>query len=226
MLFQIIGKSWLEKAFQKELADFNATKNQELEHLRTELGRFHDRALRFNAVEYEMLPRSWELLKRAEGSVAHCWRRLRQSPDFDRMTEADLEDFLETTDFSSAEKKKIREAQNKRHFYAEIINWNDIQSARNAFIEFNNLLVENDIFFDDELLRHLTAAGGELHQAILLRESFLDKINDDNREVFTQAQECMNKASEEIAIAKNAIRSKLFSLPLFVLNPPAPSQGG
>lgn len=106
--FKIFAKGWIQRLFDRDLEELRAAKGQELERLRADISRLMDRATKFHEREYEVLPEAWGLLNTAHGAVFEAVSSFQQYPDFNKMTNAELEDYIEVSDLMKHQKDILR----------------------------------------------------------------------------------------------------------------------
>ena len=81
-IFQWLGKAWLAQHFNKQLEQFKADQQKELERVRHEINALFSRISKIHEKEFEVLPKAWQLLHKANGAVLHVAQAMKKFPDF------------------------------------------------------------------------------------------------------------------------------------------------
>jgi hypothetical protein len=92
LLFQFLGKSWIENKFAQRLDQLKHEQALELQRLRVEIDSLLSGALKLQEREFLVLPEAWVKLDEAHNLVSWLAAPFQQYPDLDRMTQAQLED--------------------------------------------------------------------------------------------------------------------------------------
>jgi len=179
-LFKWLGAKWLDARFQRDLEAFKAKKNEELEGLKTdyikeverlkgEIGRLLDRAVKFNALEYERLPIAWEYLNKAFFAVLDLSpiMRMTKTPFLDQYSSENLMRFLRGVDLSEVEKQEVQLASKKGLLYAELCFQRDVRRASQVILDCENYIIANSIFMDEEIAQKMTNVHFELRNALV-----------------------------------------------------------
>lgn len=85
---------WLTKRFQGQLDALKYAQAQEIERLRAKIAALLDRATKLHQHEFEVLPKAWDLLTIAIGSVGGVTAIYREGVDPGAMSLEDLEVLL------------------------------------------------------------------------------------------------------------------------------------
>lgn len=86
------------------------------------------------------------------------------------MTGAQLEEFLEKTEFTETQKNELRTSQNKLISYQDVVFWYRLQKVKVAFSELRNFVARNGIFFPSELKEKFTKISELLWSALVSKE--------------------------------------------------------
>jgi hypothetical protein len=90
------------------------------------------------------------------------------TPDFKRMSEAHLEEFLEGSPLAGWQKAELREASDKNSYYRKVNYWH--HAAREAYREFSNYPMRNEIFIPEPLKLKFSELGDLLWDALIEHE--------------------------------------------------------
>ncbi|WP_295217350.1 hypothetical protein [uncultured Brevundimonas sp.] len=154
VLFKHLGSKWLDAKFAERLADYQHRQNQEIERLKGDLARLLDRTTRLHSQEFEVLPKAWEYLGRAVGSVGSCVSALKTYPNVTWLNAPELERVIaDQPKMSEHEKEKVRvlQGQPRQDEFSKIIDIHRFQEASDDLREFHNFIVTKGIFLDPVL---------------------------------------------------------------------------
>ena len=207
-LFRFFGAKWLDSRFERSLEEFRHEKLKELESLKAEMNRRIDRSAIQNQREFEILPQLFRMLNEAHGAVAGFTSPLQQVPDVDRMSSDELEDHLSQMEFKDYEKKKIIESNPRSTSYRNVAFWKNLNQAHAPYREFNNYLITNSIFVDDDLLQQIESVRDMMSEA--LHEAKFEHEYDDPRPDRWKAREALRKNGRgKIDFIRNEVKAKL-----------------
>lgn len=119
-LFKFLGEKWLNQKFAEQLEAYKSEQAQELERLRHKINGIFDRIKRLNDREFETLPEIWATLVEAKSWASGYTSVFQSYPDISKMSDADLDEFLEQNRFSNAQKRDIKHAPKKQDAYIKI----------------------------------------------------------------------------------------------------------
>lgn len=170
LLFQFLGKSWIENKFAERLDQLKHQQTLELQRLRIEIDSLLSGALRLQEREFQILPEAWQKLDEAHGLVSWLVSPAQEYPDLDRMSLPRLEEFLATSELSETEKQEVRSSQRKGPAYYEIIFWHRLHKVRRAFGDLQQFVARNGIFFPPDLKVKFTKISDALWSALISKE--------------------------------------------------------
>lgn len=170
LLFQFLGKSWIENKFAQRLDQLKHQQALELQRLRVEIDALLSGALKLQEREFQVLPEAWQKLNDAHGLVWSLVSPMQEYPDLDRMTQAQLEEFLSTTDFTETQKNEIRMSHKKVITYQDIVFWYRLHKVKIGFSELQRFIAQNGIFFPVELKEKFTKFSDMLWSALVSKE--------------------------------------------------------
>jgi hypothetical protein len=145
------GDRLINHKFDERIEKYKSELEGEVEKLRAWLSHVTDRGARSNELEYEAITATWFQYIKAHQATLQCVARVSEHPDFDQLTAEQLDDYLKTTEFSAAQQKQMREAQNKNDMYAKIERLRTINIAGTAIYEGNQVLANKGIFIPSNL---------------------------------------------------------------------------
>lgn len=210
-LFRWLGKTWIESQFEKSLEHFRHEKLRELESLRADLNTKLNRSAILNEREFEVLPQAYRMLAEAHGEVARFTGPLQTYADVDRMSQAQLDELLEREQFSSFEKAQICSSTPRSKAYQDLVFWKRYNSANEPYRNFNNYLITNSIFIDDELRLKFEAVRDLMFEA--MHEAQFEKQHPDPRADRWKAREALRKnARQGVDEVRDEVRRRLMEL--------------
>jgi hypothetical protein len=166
-VFRTLGKRWLDQHFAKQLERLKHDHQTELELLRHEISSLYSRISRVHEKEFEILPKAWYLLHVGYGKASSVISPLKESPDLNRMSAPQFEEWLATCRLPAQfQKDELREAKDRTKHYQQTIYWVDLAEADAAQTAFNNYLVENSIFMTDDLRQKFREINTALKKAL------------------------------------------------------------
>ena len=141
------GEKYLSFHFDRKLTDLKNAQNQQIEALKEQLNHLGDRGKRSNEREYEALSDIWGQFVDAFDSTELCVTQFIEHPDFNRLTEDEIDTFLNATDFTEDQKREFRSSSDKNKLYTRTIAWKNIAKAHNQIFEVRIALKKRGILF-------------------------------------------------------------------------------
>jgi len=170
VLFQFLGKRWIENKFAEKLEQLRHTQALELQRLRVEIDSMLSGAIKIQDKEYEILPEAWVLLDDAYSRVTLLISPSQKYTDLDSMRSELLEEFIAASDLLESDKNEIRQAQKKNEAYQEIIFWQRLNDVQRAIRKLHNYIERNSIFMPPDLKAHFEKASNDLWLALISKE--------------------------------------------------------
>lgn len=170
LLFQFLGKTWIENRFAQNLENFRHQQALELQRLRVEIDSMLSGTLRIQEKEFETLPEAWRRLDEAYGHVAALVSPGQSYPNLDRMTPEQLEEFFAKSELYETQKEDIRKASRKVSAYQEAIFWHQLHAVKGKCRELHNYVVRYGIFFPPEIKEKFSKVAEELWDAVTTKE--------------------------------------------------------
>ncbi len=167
LLFQFLGKSWIESKFAQRLEQHKHQQALEIQRLRVEIDSMLSGALKLQEREFATLPEAWSKLDEAYNRVAALVSPAQQYPNLDGMTPARLNEFLNSTELFETQKDEIRSApRDKVALYREVIFWHRLHTVKQACADLHNYVARCGIFFPPTLKEKFTKVSDELWSAV------------------------------------------------------------
>lgn len=170
LLFQFLGKTWIENKFAQRLDQLKHQQALELQKLRVEIDSLLSGALKLQEREFSVLPEAWSKLDEAHGLVAWLVSPMQSYANVDRMTPVQLEEFLKETEFTDSQKDDVRNAREKGRTYQEIYFWHRLHRVKKSFGELQNFVARNGIFLPQELKGKFSKISEMLWAAVVSKE--------------------------------------------------------
>jgi hypothetical protein len=170
LLFQYLGKSWIENKFAERLEQMRHDQALEIQKLRVEIESLLSGAIKLQEREFEVLPGAWEKLDEAHKQVSSLVAPLQTYADVDRMSDVQLNEFLEDTDYSQSQKDRIINSSKRSEDYQDILFWHRLHKVKVSFGELQSYVNSNGIFLESELKEKLTSISDTLWSAIVSKE--------------------------------------------------------
>ena len=169
-VFHFLGKNWLENKFKESLEAYKHEQRKEIERLRLEINTQFNRTTKIHEKEIEILPIAWKKLRSSIDAIEYFTIPLRAIPNFNAMTEAELEEYLEGTVFRDSEKKRLRESKDIFKDHQEIAFWHDLHNTKSEFRQFHLYIKENSIFMQSDLKHKFEEIDNTMWSAINNKE--------------------------------------------------------
>ena len=170
LLFRYLGKSWIESKFSERLEQFKHQQALEIQRLRIEIDSTLSGVLKIQEKEFETLPEAWRKLDEAYGQVSALVSPLQQYPDLDRMTPAEVEEFLAGSDLLETQKIAIRQSKEKVQTYQESVFWHRLHKVKKACSDLHGYVIRYGIFFPPDVKEKFTKVAEELWSAVSYKE--------------------------------------------------------
>jgi hypothetical protein len=170
-LFKFFGEKWINAKFEERLAAYKHIQQQELERLKLKINTLMDRTTKLHQREFDVIPEVWSRLNHANVAVRSFIAPFQQYPDFKRMSERHLEEFLEGSLLAGWQKEELKEASDQNSYYQKAIYWHHAARAREAYREFSTYLMQNGIFIPEPLKSKFTDISDLLWDALVEHEA-------------------------------------------------------
>ena len=170
ILFQWLGKTWIENKFAQRLDQLRHQQALELQRLRVEIDAMLSGALKLQEKEFSILPEAWAKLDEAHGLVSWLVSPMQQYQNVDHMNDVQLEEFLAGTEFRESQKNEVRNAQDKWRTYQDIVFWYRLHKVKKAFGELQTFVARNGIFLPPDLEERFSKISEILWSAVISKE--------------------------------------------------------
>ncbi|PCI39885.1 MAG: hypothetical protein COB46_07830 [Rhodospirillaceae bacterium] len=182
-MFAFLGKSWVKNQFAKDL-----------EEAKAEISLLSSRRMKLHDKEYEVFPEMWEKLTQAFNSLERFIISFRQTPDFTRMTESKLKEWVEGSDLSDDEKSYFLETTDKHKAYMRILDFRDIHEAGNNLQKFHEHLQSNRIFLNPDIKDKFDEIDGLIRKSWAAKKINIEHPDDGaGRSLFFEAFDTYEK---------------------------------
>ncbi|MFW5983248.1 MAG: hypothetical protein ACOCQ4_02015 [bacterium] len=205
--FRFLSKKWIENIFKKDLEDFKAKKNQQLEEYKYRINSLFSRITKIHDKEFEILPRAWCKLQDAIGAVAEASNPLFISPNFDAMEPTEIDDSLCKSVLTENQKTELKAASNKNDYYNEIIISHRINTARRNVQEFHNYLLYNKIFMTRGIFEAFTELDNSLYNSVIDTEIAYDQNTP--KDTYTIYKNILEKTDSNLKKLEGFIQARL-----------------
>ena len=170
LLFQWLGKTWIENKFEQRLDQLRHQQALELQRLRVEIDAMLSGALKLQEKEFAVLPEAWAKLDEAHGLVNWLVAPFQQYADVNRMNDPQLEEFLVDTSFAESQKNEIRSAGDKGRKYQDIVFRHRLHKVKTAFGDLQTFVARNGIFLPTELEEKFSKISELLWSTLISKE--------------------------------------------------------
>lgn len=170
LLFQYFGKNWIENKFAQRLEQHKHQQALELQRLHLEIDSMLSGALKLQEREFQLLPEAWQKLDEAHGLVRRLVSPGQEYPNVDRMTPAELEEFLSKSELTETQKQRVRTANNRLKAYEETIFWHRLHCVKIAISDLENFVARNGIFFPTSIKDKFTQISNLFWSAIISKQ--------------------------------------------------------
>lgn len=167
---------WLTRRFQGQLDALKHAQAQEIERLRARIAALLDRASKLHQHEFEVLPKAWDLLTSAIGSVASVTATFKEAVDPGAMSPGDLEVLLRNSPLEEHHKQAVRDADrfSKPRMFQDFMDRYQFNAAQTDAQAFHNYVIQYGIFIEPEIREKLTQASSELRIALRTWKQILE----------------------------------------------------
>lgn len=198
------GQKWIENKFTKDLETFKAQKLHEFNLLLTRKTKWHEK-------EHEVLSLAWQKLVQAHTSLKEAISMFKQYSDLNNMSEEEVEEFLESNDFSDDEKKHLRKSKKNYNIaFSEILDHRALKKAHKSFLEFHTYFDENRIFLRPHVKEKFQKADDYIWSAWVSQKMSL-RAPESKRDFGMEAFETENKKLKPLVEdIEDCIQKELF----------------
>ena len=170
LLFQHLGKAWLDSKFQERLETVRQQHAFELQRLRVEIESLLSGTIKLQEKEFAVLPEAWVKLDEAHGLVSWLCAPFQQYANVERMNDKELDEFLADSEFYESQKERIKDSYEKGNTYRQILFLHRAHRVGKAIAELQNYIARNGIFLQSELKDKFAKIIQILHEAKVSKE--------------------------------------------------------
>lgn len=170
LFFTFLGKKWIDSRFAERLETTKLELNKELEETRYRINSLFNRVTKIHEKEFEVLPEAWHKMQNALGRISSFTSLFQQYPDINRMSPQELQEFLAKSIIYEYEKQELLQAGDKLSYYQDKMFWHELRAVEEAFFDFHNYIVTNQIFLSLDLQEQFTKADDIMLSAIVERK--------------------------------------------------------
>lgn len=172
LLFQYLGKGWIDARFAERLEAFKHDQAKELQRLKVEVESLLSGALKIQDREFTVLPEAWHKLNDAYSLTAWVLSPLQKYPAVGRMSDAELEEFLAAGELLETQRDRVRNAdgRDRDKTYQDIILWHRLGRAQKAISELQNYTISHGLFLPPPLKQQFNDMRPILWEALVAVE--------------------------------------------------------
>lgn len=212
LLFQYLGKGWIDARFAERLEAFKHEQAKELQRLKVEVESLLSGALKIQEREFTVLPEAWHKLNDAYSLTSWIVSPLQSYPAVGRMSDEELEEFLSESELTDSQRTRVRGMPPGRHRddeYQSIIFWHRLHKAKRAVGELQNYTVSHGLFLPSPLKQQFAEMRPLLWNALVATEVGHEA---EDHKMRTKAWEDLQAKAEPLhKLIEEAIEKRLHS---------------
>lgn len=201
-----VGEKLFSHHLERKLARFKHDHDEAIEELRAELSHLSDRGKHSNQREFDALSAIWDKFIDAFLSTNSAVVRYMEFPDLNKMTAEEVASFLNSTDFSEAQKDQVSAAADKNKLYSRVVELRLLNRAQNDIYDTRLLIRKQGIFVPTPLVSQFEEALKILHAAQI--ERYMEFRHEGSREHKAQT-DLLNNGEKKVADLAIAVRARL-----------------
>jgi hypothetical protein len=165
-----LADKWLTSKFDQRLEQFKHAQQVEMENLRFKINSMFDRATKLHQREFEVVPTAWALLVECKNHISAMITALQQYPNLDRMTVAQLDEFLEDSFLAKWQRDEIKDTDKKVDYYINAAFFHRANEARAACREQHVYVLKNGIFMPQHMKEKFDSISNLVWNALVEHE--------------------------------------------------------
>jgi len=167
LAFKTLGTKWLDNHFAGRLQALKHDHDQQMARLKLEIDGQLDRAVKLNQREFDVVPTIWKAVTEAHYAVMDTIAVMQSSPDLNRMTEEEFEEFLSGTRLQDFQKIEIRKMNgwDRTSYYNDKLQWIKLNDTNKLIVNFNHALLTNSIFLHPDTFAEFERFANPLREA-------------------------------------------------------------
>jgi hypothetical protein len=146
-----LADKWLTSKFNQRLEQFKHAQQVEMENLRFKINSLFDRTTKLHQREFEVVPTAWGMLVECKNQVSALLAAYQQYPNLDRMTAAQLDEFLEGSLLAKWQRDELKVAPKKVDYYIDAVFYHRYDQARAACRDAHVYVLKNGIFMPSDM---------------------------------------------------------------------------
>lgn len=170
LLFQHLGKKWIENKFSQRLEQLKHDQALELQRLRVEVDSILSGTIRMQEQEFKVLPEAWKKLTEAHRVISWIVSPTQSYQDLDSLNDTQLREFLVSSELSESQKEEVRDSNNKLVTYRRIIVGYRLEKAKIAFGDLQNYVAYHGIFLEPKIKERFSDISNTLWSALVAKE--------------------------------------------------------
>lgn len=172
LLFQYLGKGWIDARFAERLEVFKHEQAKELQRLKVEVESILSGALKLQDREFTVLPDAWHKLNEAYSLTGWVVSPMQQFPAVGQMADDELDEFLLGSELLESQKARIRTTDRRERdkTYQSQIFWHRMGRARKAVSELQTYVASQGLFLAPSLKQQFSEMLPVLWSALTSKE--------------------------------------------------------
>ena len=172
LLFQFLGRSWIESKFAQRLDQHKHQQALELQRLRVEIDSMLNGALKLQEREFQVLPEAWQKLDEAYGRANWLTSPTQQFVPVGTMANDELEEYLSSSELLESQKAKVRasDSRDRDKTYQDITYWHRLVKVKKAIADLQDYVARNGIFLPSPLKEKFSEVVPVLWSAVSASE--------------------------------------------------------
>ena len=153
LLFQYLGKGWIDARFHERLEAFKHEQAKELQRLKVEVDALLSGALKIQEREFTVLPEAWQKLSDTYSTTGWAISPMQQYAAVGRMADDELDEFLSKSELLDSQKARVRTASERTRdkTFQEITSLYRLSRASTAVGELQNYIASQGLFLPPAL---------------------------------------------------------------------------
>jgi hypothetical protein len=158
-LLKFFGQKLIDASIERGMENLRHKNIQEIEGMKFDFQRTFDRRTRVLQIELEIIPKIWSLLLDATNKTKAAQARFRMGADLERLSEAELVEWLAETKISKINQAHIKKAapKDRNQLYSRADDIRLCFEARLAALEARNFLAVNAVLMPSALYEDFLA---------------------------------------------------------------------
>ncbi|WP_438751996.1 hypothetical protein [Pararhizobium sp. O133] len=203
-IFKFLGEKWITQKFSEQLEAYKSEQTRELERLRHRINGVFDRTKRLHDREFELLPDIWAKLVDAKSWAGGYLAAFQQYANVDLMDDERLDEFLNGTKFSEAQKRDVKNASDKQKVYTRILELYRYSDVIDKLREAISGLNKNGIFVQPSLRNDFAKMIDLIHSAVIehqinLEHDVYPRMRDAADKLKVEGEPLFKKIEEAVA---------------------------